>query len=269
MCIRQSEAKARLKSWRYRRYQSKTWFVSSLLIFKRVSILTIIEFLEQKLERLDNNGDSRDLLVVDPQNVRGCVYHASLLLANHLKPPTENGSASSSVSHGAQIFDRNLHCSRSLRAGEQETRESSDDGPCRKRKRLRSPGGSMQAYDPPQAEDVLPSQKVVDAVITKYFATIHHWIPMLHEGRFRERLQREWNSPGLLVVLHALVAITLRHLGDTGLEPEGVQAQVRISTDVVIRNALDSLSVENAQSLIMLCWDRIGSGEWSRAWCAY
>ena len=91
---------------------------------------------------------------------------------------------------------------------------------------------------------------------------------MLHERRFRKRLQDGEQSRGLVVLLHALVVSTLRHMNhnDIGISIEEINDQVSVSREVVMREALDSLSVEHAQSLIMICWDLMGSAEWLKAW---
>jgi hypothetical protein len=91
---------------------------------------------------------------------------------------------------------------------------------------------------------------------------------MLHERRFRARLEDPEDSKNLTVLFHALVAITLKHIdGDElGLRPEDVEEQIRTSTDFVTLHAMESLSVEIGQALVMLCFERLGSGDWHKAW---
>lgn len=91
---------------------------------------------------------------------------------------------------------------------------------------------------------------------------------MLHERRFRSRLEDKEDSQNCTILLHAIVATTLKHLdpSEIGLELYDVDEQIRTSTDFVLFNGFQSLSVENAQALIMLCFERVGSGDWPKAW---
>ena len=164
---------------------------------------------------------------------------------------------------------QNLNCLRPNVLGVDPAVATGDDVQFpRKRRRIAPEIHSTPEHRPGLPDNMLPEQSVIDAVITRYFATIHHWIPMIHEGRFRARLADVEDSRNLVILLHALVAITLRHTDYShfGFSLEDVVEQVRISTDMVILHALDSPSVENAQALIMLTWERMGSGNWSKAW---
>jgi hypothetical protein len=85
---------------------------------------------------------------------------------------------------------------------------------------------------------------------------------MVHESRFRARLEHDEEARKLIILLHAMVAVTLRHIdyNAEGLDTDDVSEQVQKSIDVVTLNTLDSISAENAQALIMLCFERMGSG---------
>lgn len=117
-------------------------------------------------------------------------------------------------------------------------------------------------------ERQLPNNQVLDRAITAYFATAHHWIPMLHERRFRGRLEDPVDSQNVIVLLHAIVAITLRHVDaeEIRFETQDIEEQIKASTDFVTLYVAENLSVESCQALIMLCFERMGSGEWQRAW---
>lgn len=123
-----------------------------------------------------------------------------------------------------------------------------------------------QLYDSTTPAE-LPSTTIVEAVVTKYFATCHHWIPMLHERRFRARLKDSNDAPNLTILLHAMVSSTLRHVDHetVSLAPEEVSRYVQRSTTMVASTAMESLSIENCQALIMLCYERVGSGQWQQA----
>ncbi|WPG98151.1 fungal-specific transcription factor domain-containing protein [Acrodontium crateriforme] len=115
---------------------------------------------------------------------------------------------------------------------------------------------------------LLPPQSVIDRAIDKYYATVYHWIPMLHQARFRSRLNDPTQRPHLTIVLHAIIAVTLRHLGpdEVGLSQEDVNEQIRRSTNAVVQHAMLDLSVENTQALIMICFDKMGAGQWNQVW---
>lgn len=211
--------------------------------------MTIADLLEQRLEDFNANGTARDptrnLSSANPEDIHGCVYHASLLLANHLRAATEVETSTGVYDScsGRLPSNQPLNCFRPLISGGFESDELSHDGQLpRKKRKLDSFGRGKHSYDAPAPADVLPAQKIIDAVITKYFATIHHWLPMVHERRLRARLEDEEDSKNLSVLIHAMILATLRHINPTevDIDSEGIETQVRLSTTVVMLNAFDS-----------------------------
>ena len=87
---------------------------------------------------------------------------------------------------------------------------------------------------------------------------------MLHERRFRARLEEKDGSKDLIVLLHALIAVTLKHVDtdELGLSHQAVDQQINLSTDFVTLRTMESLSVENGQALVMLCFEHLGSGKY-------
>ena len=140
-----------------------------------------------------------------------------------------------------------------------------DDGVHRgvKRRRVDTVGTHVQH----SLWDDLPSQDVVDALLAKYFNTVHHWIPIIHERRFRARLKENTQSPSLAILLHAMVVTALKHVdhGALSLDSRSVIDQIRRSTEIVTLEGTGSLSIENCQALIMLSFERMGSGDWQKA----
>lgn len=211
--------------------------------------LTSADLLEQRLENIDasgsDGGPTRNWPSVNSIDVHGCVYHASLLLANHLKAATEGdipndmyGSQS-----GRLPFDQPLHCSRPLTSSNFESPNLAHDEQLpRKKRRLDQSGSWRHIYDAPTPTNVLPPRSIIDAVITKYFETVHHWLPMVHERRLRARLADEQDSETLSILIHAMIVATLRHIdhGERDVDPGGIAAQIRLSTNVVMLNAFDS-----------------------------
>jgi hypothetical protein len=106
----------------------------------------------------------------------------------------------------------------------------------------------------------LPPAERLEAVVDYYFSKIHFWIPLIHEGRFRARLTDPEEQPKLVILLHAMVVISLKHLdGDAGAD------QIRFSRNIVMLNAMETLSVENLQALALLAFDHVSKGDYRRA----
>ncbi len=107
---------------------------------------------------------------------------------------------------------------------------------------------------------------------------------MLHDTQFRHRLHDPDDFPRLLVVLHAMVVAALRFVDvdRSSLSLHDVERQVDKSRKIVLLNAMDQLSVENLQALIIIAFNdvrsipslvsppanlgQIGDGDASRAW---
>ncbi|TEA18605.1 putative transcriptional regulatory protein [Colletotrichum sidae] len=114
----------------------------------------------------------------------------------------------------------------------------------------------------------LPSPDLLEDVINIHFNLIQPWIPILHETQFRRRVHDPEQLPRLVVVLHAMVVAALRFVDnpETRLSAQEVERQMSRSRNVVILNAMDHLSVENLQALIIVAFNDIGNGDASRAW---
>ena len=235
--------------------------------------LTLAELLEQRLETLDNDKSSGRSTGVDPADVQGCVYHASLLLTNHLR---ENAGVPNAASNDARPGQNNVgsstirnDCRKSSMGGDNNHDASAKLSlsiPPNKRRRVESP--EQETGVRRFRERQLPSNVVLDRVIAQFFSTTHHWIPVLHERRFRARLEDQEESKSLTVLLHALVAITLKHVDadEVGLRRSEVEEQIQTSADYVTLYTMEDLSLECGQALVMLCFKRLGSGEWHKVW---
>ncbi|KAL2187951.1 hypothetical protein L209DRAFT_709126, partial [Thermothelomyces heterothallicus CBS 203.75] len=102
----------------------------------------------------------------------------------------------------------------------------------------------------------------LDAILGTYFACIHPWIPMIHQTRFRSRLANPQERPKLDIVLRAMVLASSRLVSDQNVPfPSSDRLRSRI-----VSNAMDRMSVESLQAMIILCFNDIGSGQASRAW---
>ena len=182
---------------------------------------------------------------IDPADVHGCIYHASLLLTNHLRAATEIETSNSlHNAHSSRLLpNSNLNCLRPLLPANSERIEiNHDNGQSPRKKRKLVSSSTKHEYDTPDPAEALPSRDVIETVVTQYFATIHHWLPMIHERRLRARLNDAEESKDLHILIHAMIATALRHVksNDARIAPEEIHAQVRISTNVVVLNAFDS-----------------------------
>ncbi|SPO04653.1 related to C6 transcription factor [Cephalotrichum gorgonifer] len=120
----------------------------------------------------------------------------------------------------------------------------------------------------------IPDERVLDALLRAYFSHVHPWIPMIHEGRLRNRLSAEGSMPPeqeqkLRMLLTAIRLVGARFIADREMASRCVediddkQSHVR---DWVILQAVKRPCVESLQALILLAFDDIGSGQASLAW---
>lgn len=214
--------------------------------------------IEHKLDAQRWDSRTRHAAPLDATEVRDCVSSALLSLAGQLR------------GHGSEATSQELSVARPhgqsqlLDVGASEF-GLSDQGTAVQRPAKRRRLDSSQHYRQSMHDD-LPPQDVMEALLMKYFATVHHWIPTLHERRFRARLKDDSESQSLTVILHGIVLTTLKHVDYTALslEPVEVDEYIRQSTAHVIDAAMDNLSIENCQALIMLCFERMGTGDWNK-----
>jgi hypothetical protein len=104
----------------------------------------------------------------------------------------------------------------------------------------------------------LPAPELVDAVINVYFSHVHPWIPMLHEIKFRQRLSDPTQQSRIAVILHAMVVSSLRFVDtDIIFNKRDILRLTERSRNWVILNALDCLSVESLQSLVIIVFNDV------------
>jgi hypothetical protein len=109
----------------------------------------------------------------------------------------------------------------------------------------------------------LPQSHVMEAIIDTYFKTAHHWIPLLHERRFRARLHSPEERAKLAVVLFAMTSITLRLVDPSLLcmDRQQVDRLIKSSKNAVLLRAFDGLLVENLQALTMIVFDSVSEAD--------
>jgi hypothetical protein len=237
---------------------------------KTVTQLLIYEEVVEKL-LLDNEGNQKAPPArLDAQDVQGCVYHASLLIANELK---NIGSISG-------VRDKNdaaklqglpkaaaLNCQKSSPEGEDEELGSGHSETSSFKKRKRDDAQYQDSHqgwanlDDEGSIPPLPSESILEAIVETYFSKIQPWIPFLHMPSFRLRLKDQRERPKLKVLLHSIVSATMKHLelAEFRIGRVEMKQQVRVSRNVVTLHAMGSLSVENLQALIILAFDYVGN----------
>ncbi|CAK7225593.1 hypothetical protein SBRCBS47491_005941 [Sporothrix bragantina] len=116
----------------------------------------------------------------------------------------------------------------------------------------------------------LPPPATLQAVVNAYFIAVQPWIPVLHETQFRRRMHDAVHDaeqrPRLACLLHAMVVAAARYVDDDGVDTDSLLRLAQRSRSHVLLAAMDSLSVESLQALIILAFDDIGSGNTARAW---
>lgn len=107
----------------------------------------------------------------------------------------------------------------------------------------------------------LPSQAVLLKIVDFFTISFHHWIPYLHKQRLRDKVSEGVCSNGLLLVLHALVAVALRHMDSDALfmDSDQIRKQSSISHTIVETHAIRSVSIESLQALIFIVFDYVSS----------
>lgn len=107
----------------------------------------------------------------------------------------------------------------------------------------------------------LPPQPLLLKVVDFFTTSFHHWIPYLHKQRLQIKVREGICSNGLLLVLHALVAVALRHVDPDILfmDHDQIQRQSSISRIIVETHAIRSVSVESLQALIFIVFDYVST----------
>jgi hypothetical protein len=105
----------------------------------------------------------------------------------------------------------------------------------------------------------LPPVSFLEAVVEAHFQTVHHWIPILHETRFRAKFKDPAERQKLPILLHALLSASIKYIDFEyfGLNVRDVAKQIRVSRRAVMSHAMESLSVQNTQALVIIAFDYV------------
>lgn len=105
----------------------------------------------------------------------------------------------------------------------------------------------------------LPPISFLEAVVEAHFQTVHHWIPILHETRFRAKFQDPVERQKLSILLHALLSASIKYVDfeHFGMNVQDVTRQIRVSRKTVMSHVMEALSVENTQALVIIAFDYV------------
>ena len=104
----------------------------------------------------------------------------------------------------------------------------------------------------------------IDELLHAYFLHVQPWIPMVHEATFRKRLETAAGRQSQAVVLQAMNVAALRYVKTSTDEPlprAYVAAETEKSRRHVILHAMDCLSMENLQALIIIAHTDVREAE--------
>ena len=137
--------------------------------------------------------------------------------------------------------------------------QSCASNPLKRRLELPAAESWPWAMDDIDIAQHLPSQPLLENVVDFFCVSFHHWVPYLHKQRLKARVREGPRSPGLHLVFHALVAVSLRHMDPSMLflDEDQVYQQAKLSRIIVETCAIRNVSVENLQALILLVFDHV------------
>ncbi|KAI1126630.1 fungal-specific transcription factor domain-containing protein [Nemania abortiva] len=133
---------------------------------------------------------------------------------------------------------------------------------------LQSPGlGIVQSQPQISSDQDLPPYDLLYALVDLYFKHINTWCPILHRKTTLDSLF----GPSTLdeadrVLLHAIVATTLRFSTDARLTDERRRHYHDVSKQRVLLYGLDNSSVKSLQALVILALDLCGSSNGPPGW---
>ncbi|KAK7990892.1 transcriptional regulatory protein [Apiospora arundinis] len=133
---------------------------------------------------------------------------------------------------------------------------------------LQSPGLSVaQSQTHISSDQDLPPYDLLYALADLYFKHINTWCPILHRKTTLDALF----GPSALdetdrILLHAIVATTLRYSTDARLTDERRQHYHDVSKNRVLLYGLEHSSVKVLQALVILALDLCGSGNGPPGW---
>lgn len=98
-----------------------------------------------------------------------------------------------------------------------------------------------------------------EPIIDAYFCHVHPWIPMVHQGNFRQKFQTSTKSPKLHVLCRAMLLAAYKFVApQLGTNHDDAQSLEQLRRDTVAA-AMDGLRLENLQSLVIIAFDDVSA----------
>ncbi|KAM3509303.1 hypothetical protein MY11210_006396 [Beauveria gryllotalpidicola] len=117
------------------------------------------------------------------------------------------------------------------------------------------------------ADQDLPPYDLVYSLVDLYFKKVNTWCPILHR---KTTLDTLFGPSALqeadLVLLHAIVATTMRYSTDVRLTMERRKSYHKTSKDKVLLYGMENSSVKSLQALVVLALDLCGSSNGPPGW---
>lgn len=120
-------------------------------------------------------------------------------------------------------------------------------------------------YQPhPSTEDrgqghLLWEQTFLRTLLNAYYNNIHPWIPILQEDQSRIRLLDTQKHQQNLIILHAIFFAAHRFIRDESLSAIDLMDMAKRSREYVVLHAMDDLTLENLQALIIIVFIDVSS----------
>ncbi|KAL4882578.1 hypothetical protein BJY04DRAFT_217075 [Aspergillus karnatakaensis] len=178
----------------------------------------------------------------------------------------------------AELRQLNRNLSTTLRP-QPQNEDILDVRPRKRRKRDDLPthdgANFTQGSRPHERLDVIPEtaangviESILEELLDAYFTHVQPWIPMIRDPGFRMKVRREEERRRLTLILQAMAVAALRYVKQDGeyLSAQYVEIETARLRRTVLLAALDDLSIENLQALIIIAFTDIGDGNLDRAW---
>lgn len=131
---------------------------------------------------------------------------------------------------------------------------------------LNIPETRPQSQSVSMGSDEFPQYDLLYKLADLFFKHINTWCPILHRHSTLNRLFQSNLEQEDKILLHAIVATTLRYANDDRLTHEFRERQHKISEDKVILYGMKHSSVKSLQALVILSLDLIGDSNGPPGW---
>lgn len=206
---------------------------------------------------MDEVGRIRPQFDIDTdidENTNGHTGRAQDILAN--RRPTGHRSSTDGTTPGTVQLEKNTHETNIQREAPAEERVPN---PRKRKPEEHISATALLELGSIELADHLPSQPLLVKVAEFFCTSFHHWIPYLHKQRLCDAVIGTRAESRSDLVLHGLVAVTLRHMDRQiiCMDEDEVLRQTKISRFVVETLAMKSMSIESLQALILIVFDYV------------